>query len=88
MKTKKFWIYQLRWQISAVIMFLPMLWLTSLGFPLWITLSIGQLFGALVFWKIDLMIFKGHKTDNVEDTIEDTLNNIIPTEPSVSDRKL
>jgi len=70
MKTKKFWIYQLRWQISAVVMFLPMLFLQSLGFPLWITLSLGQLFGAFLFWEVDKFIFKQHKTDNIEDTIE------------------
>jgi len=81
MRTKKFWIYFGRWQFSAIVMMPFMIGLEMLGLPLWLNLSLGQAIGALIFWKIDLLIFKNHKSDNIEDAIN---NNII----SVSDRKL
>jgi len=58
---KTYGIYHLRWQISAWLMLFPMLYLESLGMPLWANLMIGQAIGATIFWKIDNWIFKGDK---------------------------
>jgi len=58
---KRYIIYHLRWQLSALIMLPFMLFIESKGFPLWINLMIGQFIGAIIFWKIDSIIFKGKK---------------------------
>ena len=80
--TKQYGIYHLRWQISALVMMPIMIVLQSFGFPLWLNLSIGQFFGALIFWNVDKYIFKNHNSDNMEDALEQVF------EPSVSTRKL
>jgi len=77
LKTKKFGIYFTRWQVSAWVMLPLMLILESFGFSLWLNLMIGQAFGALIFWEVDKFIFKSHKTDNIEDTITDTIEGIV-----------
>jgi len=68
-KSKQFWIYFIRWQISAWVM-LPVMMMLETMFTLWLNLMIGQAFGALVFWNIDKWIFKTHKTDNIEEEIK------------------
>ena len=78
--TKQYLIYHFRWQVSAVVMFPVMGFLQMIGYPLIINLLIGQFFGAVVFYKIDDLIFK--KEEVLETTEETTL------EPSVSERKL
>ena len=80
--SKKFFIYFLRWQISAWVM-LPFMLILSAHLPLWLNLLIGQAIGSFIFWEIDKIIFKSHKTDNIEQSIADYENA-----PSVSDRKL
>jgi hypothetical protein len=55
---KTYGIYHLRWQISAWVMLPSMLYLESLGTPLWVNLMMGQAMGATIFWKIDKWIFK------------------------------
>lgn len=55
---KTYLIYYLRWQISALIMILPMMFLESLGLALWLNLMIGQFIGAIIFWNADKWIFK------------------------------
>lgn len=72
LKTKKFGIYFTRWQISALVMMPFMMVLEYFGFPLWLNLMIGQAIGSLIFFEIDKWIFKDHKTDNIEEAI----NNI------------
>ena len=83
---KKYLIYLIRWLISGFVMLPVMLILESYGLTLWLNLMIGQAFGSLIFYEIDKWIFKEHKTDNIEDTIEDIVDYKV--EPSVSDRKL
>ena len=63
-KLSQYFIYHIRWQISAVVMFPIMSFLTAQGYPLWATLSIGQFFGALIFFKIDKLIFEIKKKEN------------------------
>lgn len=56
---KTFLLYLLRWQVSALVMMPLMILLEKkAGLPVVITLPIGQLFGAFVFWEIDKWIFK------------------------------
>jgi hypothetical protein len=50
-------IYHLRWQISAWVMF-PIMTLLVSFLPLWANLMVGQFFGAIIFWKVDKLIFK------------------------------
>ena len=69
LKTKQFWVYFTRWQISAWVM-LPLMMILEIHFPLWLNLMIGQAFGALIFWEIDKFIFKKHKKDNIEDVLD------------------
>ena len=61
MINKKYFLYHLRWQISAWVM-LPFMYLFQfLNFPLWLNLMAGQFIGAIIFWKIDHWIFKEKK---------------------------
>lgn len=55
----RFLLYIARWQLSALIM-MPLMFVlgTYFGLSVVITLPIGQLFGAFVFWEIDKWIFK------------------------------
>jgi len=64
----QFFIYFIRWQISAWIM-LPLMLLLESIFPLWLNLMVGQAFGALIFWEIDKWIFNIHRPDNIEKEI-------------------
>jgi hypothetical protein len=57
---KKYMIYHFRWQLSAWIM-LPLMGLLESSLPLWFNLMLGQFFGALIFWFIDLRIFRSTK---------------------------
>ena len=83
--TKQYGIYHIRWQASAIIMIVPMMILQAAGFPLWLTLSLGQVFGAIIFWEIDKRIFKHHDKDTLEKEITKVLDS---TPPGVSERKL
>lgn len=60
----KYFIYHLRWQLSAWVMFPLMLFFESFSMPLWLNLMIGQFFGALVFWHVDKRIFKENTKKN------------------------
>ena len=80
--TKQYGIYLMRWIFSGLVMLPIMLFLESI-LPLWGNLLVGQVFGSLVFFKIDKWIFK----DDTEIDIcikhpEDS------TQPDVSTRKL
>ena len=70
---KRYFIYHLRWQISALVMMPIMLYIQALGYPLWVNLMIGQFFGALIFWFVDLRIFKEHKEDTLEEKLDEIL---------------
>ena len=53
----QYFIYHLRWQLSSFVMF-PIMWF----FKNWVNdefirLSLGQLFGAVIFYMIDKRIF-------------------------------
>jgi len=67
--TKQYGIYHLRWQISALVMMLPMIFLQAIGLPLWLNLMVGQFIGALIFFEIDRRIFGSHKKDTLENEI-------------------
>ena len=89
--TKRYVIYLIRWIISAFVMMPVMLFLESI-LPLWVNLIVGQVFGSIIFFKIDQWIFK---EDEIEIDIhvkhhEDckTPYKVEPTEPSVSERKV
>jgi len=53
----RYFVYHLRWQVSAIVMMPVMYSLNSFKLPLWVTLMLSQFFGALIFWYIDLFIF-------------------------------
>jgi len=55
---QKYFIYHLRWQISALVMMPLMAFLETRGLSIWANLMLGQFFGAIVFWKVDNYIFK------------------------------
>ena len=74
---KQYVVYHLRWQLSALIMMVPMMALELLGFPLWLNLMTGQFLGALIFWKIDQYIFHKHTEDNIEHAINEVVEKDI-----------
>lgn len=55
--TKKFFIYILRWIISAFVMMPFMIFFEFLGMDLVPNLLLGQIIGACIFFKIDKYIF-------------------------------
>lgn len=57
LRTKKFAVYFTRWQVSALVMMPFMITLEYLGWPLWLNLMVGQSIGALIFFRIDHIIF-------------------------------
>ncbi len=79
--SKRYGIYHLRWQLSAIVMMPIMLFLEA-HLPLWGNLMLGQFVGALIFWEVDKRIFGHHDKDTTETEITKVL------EPSVSERKL
>ncbi|WP_187860471.1 hypothetical protein [Helicobacter pylori] len=56
-KSKLFGIYWLRWMLSAVVMLPFMEIFHYFNFPLWINLFLGQTIGAVIFFKLDKLIF-------------------------------
>jgi hypothetical protein len=80
--SKQYGIYLGRWVISAFVM-MPIMILLESFLPLWGNLIVGQIFGSLIFFKIDKWIFK-------EDTEIDICirHHDYTPEPSVSERKL
>lgn len=57
-KTKLFGIYWGRWMLSAIVMMPFMILFEAYAIPLWLNLFLGQTIGALIFFKIDKLIFK------------------------------
>jgi hypothetical protein len=53
--TKTYAIYVLRWLASALVMLPIMAFLESI-LPLWANLAVGQIFGSIIFFKIDKWI--------------------------------
>lgn len=70
---KRYFIYHLRWQISALVMMPIMLLLEAQGWPLWLNLMAGQLVGAFIFWEVDKRIFGTHKEDSTEEFLDNEL---------------
>ena len=56
--TKKYFVYLLRWLISAFVMMPFMVFFEYLGITLALNLILGQIIGSLIFFKIDDFIFK------------------------------
>lgn len=56
--TKKYFVYLLRWLISAFVMMPFMLFFEYLGITLTVNLILGQIIGSVLFFKIDDFIFK------------------------------
>ncbi|MDY6774856.1 MAG: hypothetical protein SV253_02025 [Halobacteria archaeon] len=54
---KRYLIYHGRWQLSTLVMMLPMTMLDLLKLPVQINLVITQFIGACIFWFIDRRIF-------------------------------
>jgi len=57
--TKRYFVYLVRWIVSGIVMLGPMMILEAF-LPLWGNIIVGQIFGSLVFFKIDKYIFR-HK---------------------------
>ncbi|MFA4805476.1 hypothetical protein [Helicobacter pylori] len=55
--SKLFLIYWLRWMLSALVMLPFMEVFYYFNFPLWLNLFLGQTIGALIFFKLDKLIF-------------------------------
>lgn len=72
---KRYGIYHLRWQISALVMMPIMMFLES-HLPLWQNLMVGQFVGAIIFWQIDKWIFKHHNEDSTEEFLDKTADSI------------
>ncbi|WP_104695766.1 hypothetical protein [Helicobacter salomonis] len=60
-KTRLFFIYWVRWMVSAVVMLPFMLLFEWMHTPLWLNLFLGQSIGALIFFKIDKFIFRSQE---------------------------
>ena len=54
----KFFLYFMRWQLSTLVLALPMWYFESLGIGAVLNLVICQCIGAVIFYKIDQLIFK------------------------------
>ncbi|XGI83405.1 hypothetical protein ACEU6E_09020 [Halorutilales archaeon Cl-col2-1] len=54
---KRYLIYHGRWQLSTLVMMLPMTVLDLLSLPVQINLIITQFIGACIFWFVDRKIF-------------------------------
>jgi hypothetical protein len=90
--TKQYAIYLARWIISAFVMMPIMLFLESI-LPLWGNLLVGQVFGSLIFFKIDKWIFKEDTEIDIcikhpHNDDPDAPYKVEPGEPSVSERKI
>ena len=90
--TKTYSIYLTRWIISGLVMLPVMLFLESI-LPLWGNLLVGQIFGSIIFFKIDKWIF----TDDTEIDIcikhphsedSEVPYKVEPGIPDVSERKI
>ena len=55
--TKKFAVYLFRWLISAFVMMPFMILFEQLGISIALNLILGQIRGAIIFFKIDSFIF-------------------------------
>jgi hypothetical protein len=97
--TKTYGIYLVRWLLSALIMLPVMMFLESI-LPLWANLIVGQIFGSIIFFKIDKWIFSDdeveidikfkhhHCEDEHQSDDHFAPYKVEPSEPSVSERKL
>lgn len=56
--TKKYFVYLLRWLISAFVMMPFMVFFEYIGITLALNLILGQIIGSVLFFKIDDFIFK------------------------------
>ena len=54
----KFFLYFMRWQLSTLVLALPMYYFETLGIGAVLNLVICQCIGAVIFYKIDQLIFK------------------------------
>ena len=54
----KFFLYFMRWQLSTLVLALPMWYFETLGIGAVLNLVICQCIGAVIFYKVDKLIFK------------------------------
>jgi len=69
-KTELFAIYWGRWMLSAFVMMPFMIIFEIWSIPLWANLIIGQTIGAIIFFKIDKMIFNGKESATVKEEFD------------------
>ena len=55
--SKRFAVYLFRWLISAFVMMPFMILFEQLGIAIALNLILGQIIGAIIFFKIDSFIF-------------------------------
>ena len=55
--SKKFAVYLFRWLVSAFVMMPFMILFEQLGISIALNLILGQIIGAIIFFKIDSFIF-------------------------------
>ena len=55
--SKRFAVYLFRWLISAFVMMPFMILFEQLGISIALNLILGQIIGAIIFFKIDSFIF-------------------------------
>ena len=56
--TKKFAVYLFRWLVSAFVMMPFMILFEQLGISIALNLILGQIIGAIIFFRIDSYIFQ------------------------------
>ena len=56
--SKRFAVYLFRWLISAFVMMPFMILFEQLGISIALNLILGQIIGAIIFFKIDSWIFQ------------------------------
>lgn len=56
--SKKFAVYLFRWLVSAFVMMPFMILFEQLGIAIALNLILGQIIGAVIFFKIDSWIFQ------------------------------
>lgn len=62
----RFFIYFMRWQLSTLVLMLPMWYFETLGIGAVLNLVICQCIGAFIFYWIDMLIFNKDFTRKIK----------------------
>lgn len=62
----RFFIYFMRWQLSTLVLMLPMWYFETLGIGAVLNLVICQCIGAFIFYWIDMLIFNNDFTRKIK----------------------